>query len=150
MNLEELWLGKNKITKIEVHEMKCAVSPGVADEIKGLSNLKKLKILALQSNRIVKLEGLEGLESLEQLYLSHNGVKKLEGLEKIVSPFPLTVNYMGMINHIRQLNLTTLDVGNNFVEVLEHVSHLHNLTELWVCFVSAYERISIHVISLYR
>lgn len=92
VNLEELWLGKNKLAKIEVREMKCATSTCVADEIKGLSSLKKLKILALQSNRIPKLEGLEGLESLEQLYLSHNGVKKLEGLENNVSPFPLAVD----------------------------------------------------------
>ena len=71
----------------------------MAEKIKGLSNLKKLKILALQSNRITKLEGLEGLESLEQLYLSHNGVKKLEGLENNVSIFPDL--QLGMINHFR-------------------------------------------------
>ena len=51
----------------------------------GLENLKKLKILSIQSNRITKLEGLEGLENLEELYLSHNGIQKLEGLEKNVS-----------------------------------------------------------------
>jgi len=64
VNLEELWLGKNKITKLE-----------------GLGSLKKLKILSIQSNRITKLEGLDELEDLEQLYLSHNGIKVIEGLE---------------------------------------------------------------------
>ena len=49
-----------------------------------LSALKKLKILSIQSNRIVKLEGLEELENLEELYLSHNGIEKMEGLEKSV------------------------------------------------------------------
>lgn len=53
--------------------------------LKGLENLKKLKILSLQSNRITKLEGLEELKVLDQLYLSHNGVEKLEGLENNVS-----------------------------------------------------------------
>lgn len=74
VNLEELWLGKNKITKLE-----------------GLSGLKKLKILSLQSNRITKLENLEELEELEQIYLSHNGIAKLEGLEHNVSTIPVTL-----------------------------------------------------------
>ena len=30
------------------------------------------------------------------------------------------------------MKLRTLDVGNNFVEVLENVSHLSSLEELWV------------------
>ena len=63
MNLTELWLGKNKITKLE-----------------GMSTLRKLKILSIQSNRILKLEGLDELESLEEVYVSHNGIKRLEGL----------------------------------------------------------------------
>jgi hypothetical protein len=67
-NLEELWLGKNKIRKLEC-----------------LDTFSKLKILSIQSNRITKMEGLEGLVNLEELYLSHNGLKKIEGLEKNVS-----------------------------------------------------------------
>jgi Leucine Rich Repeat. len=47
--------------------------------------LKRLKILALPSNRITKLEGLEALENLEELYLSHNGIKRLEGVGHNVS-----------------------------------------------------------------
>ncbi|KIL64461.1 hypothetical protein M378DRAFT_178792 [Amanita muscaria Koide BX008] len=113
VNLEELWLGKNKISKIEVSEMKREINSVLADDIKGLSTLKKLRILSMQSNRITKLEGVEGLESLEELYLSHNGIKKLEGLDN-------------------NLQLTTLDVGNNFIEVLENVSHLKTFAELWV------------------
>lgn len=52
--------------------------------LKGLENLKKLKILSMQSNRITKLEGLDELKQLNQLYLSHNGIEKLEGLENNV------------------------------------------------------------------
>ena len=63
--LEELWLGKNKITTIQ-----------------GLESLSKLKRLSLQSNRIVKLGiGLKPLVSLEELYLSHQGIAEVEGLE---------------------------------------------------------------------
>ena len=46
-----------------------------------LNGLRRLKILALQSNRIRKVENLEALENLEELYLSHNGVERLENLE---------------------------------------------------------------------
>ena len=46
-----------------------------------------MKILSIQSNRIVKLEGLEELETLEELYLSHNGIEKIEGLENNVCSY---------------------------------------------------------------
>jgi len=81
VNLEELWLGKNKITKIEVTLSFIANYRKRSNWTKNLQTLKKLKILSLQSNRITVLENLEELHNLEQLYLSHNGVKKLEGLE---------------------------------------------------------------------
>ncbi|KAF7978812.1 hypothetical protein HWV62_44587 [Athelia sp. TMB] len=64
VNLEELWLGKNKISKLE-----------------NLGSLKRLKILSIQSNRITKIENLESLENLEDIYLSHNGITRLEGLD---------------------------------------------------------------------
>lgn len=67
-NLIQLWLGKNKIRKLEC-----------------LDTFANLQILSIQSNRITKMEGLEGLVNLEDLYLSHNGLKKIEGLEKNVS-----------------------------------------------------------------
>ncbi|CAE6461619.1 unnamed protein product [Rhizoctonia solani] len=65
--LEELWLGKNKIAKLQ-----------------GLETLKSLRVLSIQSNRITKLEGLEKLTNLEEFYISHNGLTKIEGLEKNV------------------------------------------------------------------
>ncbi|KAG8888913.1 hypothetical protein FRB98_006455 [Tulasnella sp. 332] len=64
MNLEELWLGKNKISKLE-----------------NLAMLQKLQILSVQSNRLVKIEGLDSLVNLRELYISHNGIERLEGLE---------------------------------------------------------------------
>ncbi|PLW15181.1 hypothetical protein PCANC_12841, partial [Puccinia coronata f. sp. avenae] len=63
-NLTELWLGRNKISKLE-----------------GLDSLVNLRSLSIQSNRIVKLEGLENLVKLEELYISHNGLTSIgEGL----------------------------------------------------------------------
>lgn len=62
--LEELWLGKNKIT-----------------EIRGLDTLQNLKILSIQSNRIRAISGLDQLPQLEELYISHNALTSLSGLE---------------------------------------------------------------------
>lgn len=114
VNLEELWLGKNKITKLE-----------------GLESLKKLKVLSIQSNRITKLENLEALSALDQLYISHNGIERLEGLDHNVSrSFPLSEGLV--LTDSYQNKLTTLDIGTNFISTIENIAHLTNLEELWV------------------
>ena len=61
--LEELWLGKNKIT-----------------EIKGVSHLSNLRIISLPSNRLTNLEGLSSLTELTDIYLSHNQIQSLAPL----------------------------------------------------------------------
>lgn len=63
-NLEELWVGKNKIASLE-----------------GIESLRNLRILSIQSNRLTSLDHLETLSKLEELYVSHNGIAKLKGLE---------------------------------------------------------------------
>ncbi|KAG1750138.1 L domain-like protein [Suillus lakei] len=114
VNLEELWLGKNKLTKLEVECITLSWLDAQSHTIpQNLSTLSRLKILSLQSNRITKIEGLDQLADLEELYLSHNGVERLEGLEN---------NTM----------LRTLDVGANFVPAIENISHLVSLEELWL------------------
>ena len=50
VNLTQLFLGKNKITKLQ-----------------GFEGLAKLRILSVQSNRLVKIENLEPLVGLEEL-----------------------------------------------------------------------------------
>ncbi|KAH7884510.1 hypothetical protein F5I97DRAFT_1890018 [Phlebopus sp. FC_14] len=90
VNLEELWLGKNKLPMLE-----------------NLGTLTKLRILSLQSNRITKIENLEKLQNLEELYLSHNGVEKLEGLEhnKQLKTLDLGMNFIRTIENISHLTL---------------------------------------------
>jgi protein phosphatase 1 regulatory subunit 7 len=88
VNLEELWLGKNKITKLEVRNLFSCWTAMAYRSCQGLQNLKKLQVLSLQSNRITKLEGLEELTELNQLYLSHNGIQRLGGLDNNVRLFP--------------------------------------------------------------
>ncbi|KAH8550733.1 phosphatase 1 regulatory subunit 7 protein-like protein, partial [Umbelopsis sp. PMI_123] len=107
VNLEQLWLGKNKITKLEVRQKNYSFVIG-----SNLSSLKHLRLLSLQSNRIAKLEGLEELHNLEELYVSHNLLEKIEGLE----------------NNIK---LRTLDVAANRITKLENISHLSLLEEFW-------------------
>ena len=84
-NLEELWLGKNKITKLQVRTLGFPVSQFfVIPCPQNLGALKSLRILALQSNRLTKIEGLDELTNLEELYFSHNGIERLEGLDNNV------------------------------------------------------------------
>jgi protein phosphatase 1 regulatory subunit 7 len=83
VNLEELWLGKNKITKLEVC-FNFNNGRHKANTEQNLDKLRKLRILSIQSNRITKLEGLDSLTELEEFYISNNGIKKLEGLENNV------------------------------------------------------------------
>ncbi|PNG99663.1 Protein phosphatase 1 regulatory subunit pprA, partial [Tetrabaena socialis] len=59
----ELWLGRNRISKVE-----------------GLATLTALRRISLQSNRLTSMAGLEACTALEELYLSHNGIQRLEGL----------------------------------------------------------------------
>ena len=65
-SLEELWMGKNKITQIS-----------------GIGNLTRLRRLDVQSNRLTAIEGLEGL-TLRELYLAHNAIESAAGLESQV------------------------------------------------------------------
>jgi|AntRauTorckE5430_2_1112549.scaffolds.fasta_scaffold06382_3 protein phosphatase 1 regulatory subunit 7 len=103
INLEELWLGKNKIENIE-----------------GVSNLKKLRRLDVQSNRLTSVENLVGLEdTLEELYLAHNGIDD-EGAMKA----------SGLMLQFKEL--TTLDLSKNRLTSCKPFAHMFSLNELWV------------------
>ena len=65
-NLKELWLGKNKIEKIE-----------------GIDKLKNLVRLDVQSNRLTSVESLPSLPNVEELYLSHNAIKSMDGVQRL-------------------------------------------------------------------
>lgn len=89
----------------------------------------KLRLLSIQSNRITKIEGLENLVNLEEFYISHNGLEKLEGLENNVSPYSVLCNSRP---HLFKVKLTTLDIGNNRISLIENITHLKALQEFWV------------------
>lgn len=93
--MRSLFLGKNKITKIE--------------NLDGLTGLRTLSIQSASfplgsarhtrqqalsphrhtGNRLTKIEGLDSLTALEELYLSHNGLTKIEGLRNLVRDLAL-------------------------------------------------------------
>jgi len=121
--LEELWLGKNKITKLEVsfptyspvYRISNFPSSPFLFYLQNISTLSSLRVLSIQSNRLTTLSdsGLSELKNLEELYVSHNGLTKIEGLEGCTK-------------------LKTLDIGANKVEKIEGISHLKDLEEFWV------------------
>ncbi len=77
-----------------------------------LEKMTKLRVLSIQSNRIVKIENLDKLVNLEEFYIAHNGLTQIEGLEQNVK-------------------LTTLDVAGNRLTKVENVKHLSQLEEFW-------------------
>mmetsp|Transcript_12101 Transcript_12101/g.25050 ORF Transcript_12101/g.25050 Transcript_12101/m.25050 type:complete len:232 (-) Transcript_12101:687-1382(-) len=102
-NLEELWLGKNKIESID-----------------GISNLTKLRRLDVQSNRLTKVENLTAqIDTLEELYLSHNGIND-EGASCET----------GLALSFTKLN--TIDMGRNRLKSTKPFAHLLALEELWL------------------
>jgi hypothetical protein len=88
--LEELWLGKNKIT-----------------EIKGLDTLQNLKILSIQSNRLTSIS-LPHLPQLEELHISHNLLTSTTGLQHNTSLSVIDIS-SNPIEHLTDLaSLTKL------------------------------------------
>lgn len=98
-----MWLGKNKIELIE-----------------GLSYLKKLRRLDVQSNRLTSIDNLNGLEdTLEELYLTHNAIDD----EGAMRENGLALNFK---------ELRTLDLCRNRLTSCRPFQHLITLNELWV------------------
>jgi protein phosphatase 1 regulatory subunit 7 len=103
VNLEELWLGKNKIEMIQ-----------------GLEKLTKLRRLDVQSNRLTTVENLQSqLETLEELYLSHNAITT-EGASIAT----------GLAQAFT--NLSVLDLSRNRLTTCQPFAHLQSLEELWL------------------
>lgn len=103
VNLQSLFLGKNKISEIKVTDYQllsvtkyALIGARQAEEIEGAGTASEQNHCLvstmlfnqphtyLQSNRITVLKGLGELTSLEELYLDHNGVEVIEGLDNNV------------------------------------------------------------------
>ncbi|CAH9101941.1 unnamed protein product [Cuscuta epithymum] len=107
INLQELWLGRNRIRAINLCGLKC------------------IKKISIQSNRLTATTGLEECVALEELYLSHNGIEKMEGLSTLVNLRVLDVsaNKLTAITGIE--NLTSLEdlwLNDNNISSLEGIA----------------------------
>lgn len=103
VNLEELWLGKNKI-----------------EQIQGLEKLTKLRRLDVQSNRLVEVTNLSSqVDTLEELYLASNGIND-DGAAQATG---LALSFT---------NLSTLDLSKNCLTTTQPFAHLTSLEDLWL------------------
>lgn len=102
VNLEELWLGKNKIEMIQ-----------------GLESLVRLRRLDVQSNRLTTIENISHPEVLEELYLAHNAITSAGASMEtgLAQEFP---------------NLSVLDLSRNRLTTTAPFRHLTALEELWI------------------
>ncbi|KAK0572624.1 hypothetical protein LWI29_034416 [Acer saccharum] len=106
-NLEELWLGRNRIKAVDLCGLKC------------------IKKISLQSNRLTSMKGFEDCVALEELYLSHNGISKMEGLSTLVNLKVLDVssNKLTSVDDIQSLpRLEDLWLNDNQIESLESIA----------------------------
>ncbi|XP_026661486.2 protein phosphatase 1 regulatory inhibitor subunit PPP1R7 homolog isoform X2 [Phoenix dactylifera] len=129
--LEELYVSKNEVTKMEELEHLDALRIlelgsnrlRVMENLQTLKNLQELWLgrnrirmvnlcglkcirkISLQSNRLTSMTGFQECIALEELYLSHNGIQKMEGLATLV-------------------NLRILDVSSNKLTAINDIENL--------------------------
>ncbi|KNA17141.1 hypothetical protein SOVF_082880 [Spinacia oleracea] len=107
INLQELWLGRNRIKAVNLCGLKC------------------IKKLSLQSNRLTSMKGCEECVALEELYLSHNGITKMEGLSTLANLRVLDIasNKLTAIEDIEKLaRLEDLWLNDNQIASLEDMA----------------------------
>jgi len=76
-----------------------------------VSELKELRALVLNNNKIKKIEGVGGLAHLDTLVLSNNLLEEIEGIMNLTQ-------------------LTKLSLSNNKIKTIPDLSNLHNLLEI--------------------
>ncbi|XP_027175729.1 protein phosphatase 1 regulatory inhibitor subunit PPP1R7 homolog [Coffea eugenioides] len=107
INLQELWLGRNRIKTVNLCGLKC------------------IKKISLQSNRLTSMTGFEECVALEELYLSHNGISKMEGLSTLANLRVLDVssNKLTEISDIEKLTrLEDLWLNDNNITSLDGIA----------------------------
>uniref|UniRef100_UPI00358F8423 protein phosphatase 1 regulatory subunit 7 isoform X8 n=1 Tax=Myxine glutinosa TaxID=7769 RepID=UPI00358F8423 len=133
LRLEELFLGKNKITKLQ-----------------NLDYFANLMVLSLQSNRLTKIEGLRFLVNLQELYLSHNGIEIIEGLEnnRKLTTLDIASNRIKKIENLNHLvHLQEFWMNDNLISNWNDLDELNNAKELQTIYL---ERNPLHQDPQYR
>ena len=109
-SLEELWLGKNKITKI--------------DHIEKLTKLVRLDV---QSNRLTTVSNMPTFPELEELYLSHNAITSMDGVQRLkkLGTLDMSSNRIASITSIFDLRrLEELWINSNEIQSFDEVETL--------------------------
>lgn len=132
VNLEELWIGKNKIEEIRGLEKVRRMNQRAWEKMLMWSfahrctalfssrKLTKLRRLDVQSNRLTKITNLTTqVDTLEELYLAHNGINDEGAAQTSGLALPFT-------------NLTTLDLSRNCLTSTQAFAHLTSLEDLWL------------------
>ena len=120
-SLESLWLGKNKIEKIE--------------NISGLLSLKQLDV---QSNRLTAISGISTLSNLRELYLASNAISSVDGIPQFgtLNTIDLSRNKLKDLSSIEiQTELEDLWLSSNCVDdyaAIEPLKCLPKLTTLYL------------------
>lgn len=120
-SLESLWLGKNKIERVE-----------------GIEELTMLKQLDVQSNRLTQIAGIDTLNRLNELYLASNAIESIDGLPTAgtLGTIDLSRNKLSSLAGIEsQTGLEDLWLSTNLFDkfdFLEHVSQLPKLTTIYM------------------
>lgn len=141
VNLESLWLGKNKI-----------------ESITGVSTLVKLRQLDVQNNRLTSLgEELIHLVSLQELYLACNAIENLDGLpiHSPLSTFDLSTNKVRKLDGMQQFSSTLQELWMTSCQVtdltdLEPLLQLQRLDTLYLehCPISQIENYRSVIVNL--
>lgn len=123
VNLEKLYLGKNKIKYLPA----------------SIAKLKNLRILSVQYNDLLELsDSISGLVKLEQLLLNNNqlktlpktigDLKKLEVLELKYNGFEVLPDEIGNCTELQFLKLNQ----NNMLEIPDSLTNCRKLRELYL------------------
>ena len=115
-SLRSLWLGKNKIERIE-----------------GIEELTALRQLDVQSNRLTAISGIQTLSQLEELYLASNAIESIEGIPTAgsLSTIDLSRNKLSSLAGIEvQTSLEDLWLSTNLFTTFDFLEHLRELTAL--------------------
>lgn len=120
-NLRSLWLGKNKIEKIE-----------------GIGGLTSLKQVDVQSNRLTAVSGIDTLSELEELYLASNAIDSIAGIPQAgtLTTIDLSRNKLSSLAGIEvQTSLEDLWLSTNLFSTFDFLDHTKKLSKLTTIYL---------------
>lgn len=100
------------------------------NELEGFEELRGIKSLSLQHNKISEIKLIGHFSELESLFLYSNEIKEIKGLDKLTNLKRLILNdnKISKIQGLDELkNLIELNLGNNRIKKIEGLTELTKL-----------------------